>query len=98
MGKRRALTLLLVLVFFSLSLSGCYYYSAKKEMKSAESLLAELKNAGGPTKAPYEYCSAEKFLEISRGEFGESDWKHAQDFAGRSKAAAAAGLAEVKKK
>ncbi len=98
MSKRRALTLLLVLVFFSLSLSGCYYFSAKKEMKSAESLLAELKNAGGPTKAPYEYCSAEKFLEISRMEFGENDWKHAKGFASRSKAAAEAGLAEVKKK
>ena len=98
MNKRRALTLLLVLVFFSLSLSGCYYFSAKKEMKSAESLLAELKNAGGPTKAPYEYCSAEKFLEISRVEFSENDWKHSKDFASRSKAAAEAGLAEVKKK
>ncbi|OGP89468.1 MAG: hypothetical protein A2157_13505 [Deltaproteobacteria bacterium RBG_16_47_11] len=98
MSKRRALTLLLLLVFFSLSLSGCYYFSAKKEMKNAENLLMQLKNAGGLTKVPYEYCSAEKFLEISRMEFDENDFKHAKGFASRSKAAAEAGLAEVKKK
>ncbi len=96
--SKRSLILLLLLVFFSLSLSGCYYSAAKTEMKNAQNLLMELKNAGGPTKVPYEYCSAEKLLEISRFEFDESDYKHAQDFAGRSKAAAQAGLAEVKKK
>ncbi len=96
--RERGWVLLLALVFFSLSISGCYYSAAKTEMKNAENLLMELKNAGGPAKAPYEYCSAEKYLEISRQEFGESDFKHAQDFAGRSKAAAQAGLAEVKKK
>ncbi len=98
MSKGRILALLLILVFFSLSLSGCYYCAAKKEMKSAENLLMELKNAGGPAKAPYEYCSAEKFLEISRAEFAESDYGHARDFATRSKAAANAGLVQVKKK
>ncbi len=97
MSKGRILALLLILVFFSLSLSGCYYCAAKKEMKSAENLLMELKNAGGPAKAPYEYCSAESFLNISRAEFSESDYKHAQGFAARSKAAAEAGLTEVKK-
>ena len=96
--REKGWVLLLVLVFFSLSVSGCYYSHAKTEIKNAENLLMELKNAGGPAKAPYEYCSAEKLLEISRLEFGESDYKHAQDFAGRSKAAAQAGLAEVKKK
>ena len=96
--SKRGFCFLLVLVFFSLSLSGCYYFSAKKEMKNAASVLMELKTAGGATKVPYEYCSAEKFLEISKMEFDENDYKHAQDFAGRSKAAAQAGLAEVKKK
>ena len=96
--SKRGFCLLLVLVFFSLSLSGCYYFSAKKEMGNAQTLLDQLKNAGGPTKAPYEYCSAEKFLEISRMEFAENDFKHAQGFASRSKAAAEAGLAEVKKR
>ncbi len=95
-GKR--MCLLLALVFFFLSLSGCYYFSAKNEIKSAQGLVEELKNAGGPTKAPYEYCSAESFLAISKMEFGENDWKHAKGFASRSKAAAGAGLAEVKKK
>ena len=96
--RERGWVLLLALVFFSLSISGCYYSHAKTEMKNAENLLMELKNAGGPTKAPYEYCSAEKYLEISRQEFGESDYEHARSFATRSKAAAQAGLAEVKKK
>jgi hypothetical protein len=67
-------------------------------MKEAEGLLTELKNAGGPTKVPYEYCSAEKFLEVSRIEFDDNDFLHAKGFAGRSKAASQAGLAEVKKK
>ncbi len=95
-GKR--LCLLLSLVLLSPSLSGCYYFSAKNQIKSAQGLVDELKNAGGPTKAPYEYCSAESFLAISKMEFGETDFKHAKGFASRSKAAAEAGLTEVKKK
>lgn len=96
--SKRGFSLLLVLVFFSLSLSGCCYFSAKKEIKNAQGLVEELKSAGGPTKAPYEYCSAESFLAISKMEFGENDFKHAKGFANRSKAAAQAGLVEVKKK
>ncbi len=96
--RGRYICLLLLLVLFSFSLSGCYYFSAKNEIKSAQSLVEELKGAGGPTKVPYEYCSAESFLAMSKMEFGENDWKHAKGFAGRSKAAAEAGLAEVKKK
>jgi hypothetical protein len=95
--SKRSLALLLVLVFFSLSLSGCYF-AAKKEMKTAEGLITELKNAGGPAKVPYEYTSAEKLLEISTMEFNENDYSHAKDFAARSISAAKAGLAEVKKK
>ena len=96
--SKRGFSLLLVLVFFSLSLSGCYYFSARNEIRSAQGRLEELKNAGGPTKAPYEYCSAESFLTISKMEFNENDFKHARGFASRSKAAAEAGLTEVKKK
>ena len=94
---RRGLTLLIILAFFSLSLSGCYYFSAKKEMKSAEDLIGQLKSAGGPTKATYEYCSAEKLLEVSKMEFNENDYLHAKEFAVKSKSAAQAGLAAVKK-
>jgi len=97
MGKR-IWTFLFILVFFSFSLSGCYYFSATKEMKAAEQLISELKAAGGPTLVPYEYCSAEKFLENAKLEADQSDWKHARDFASRSKSAAEAGLAQVKKK
>jgi hypothetical protein len=95
--SRRGLALLVVLVFFSLSLSGCFYFEAKKEIKNAEATLAQLKSAGGPTKATYEYCSAEAFLGMSRQEFNESDYKHARDFATRSNSAGQAGLAAVKK-
>ena len=67
-------------------------------MKSAEKLIAELKGAGGEKLVPYEYCSAEKFLEISKMEADEGDWKQARGFAVRSKSAAQSGLAEAKKK
>ena len=96
--NRRIWMLLMVLAFLSFSLSGCYYFSAKNEIKSAEGMLSQLKAAGGENKVPYEYCSAESFLAISKLEFGENDFKHAKGFAGRSKSAAEAGLAEVKKK
>ena len=95
--SQRSWVLLLVLVFFSLSMSGCYYDAAKKEMKNAENLLAELKNAGGPAKAPYEYCSAESFLAVSKMEFNKNDFKHAKEHATRSISAGQAGLAAVKK-
>jgi hypothetical protein len=88
----------LVLVFFSFSLSGCYYFSARNEIKSAEKLLSDLKGAGGATLVPYEYCSAETFLEDAKLEFDHSHFKIAKGFASRSKAAAEAGLTGVKKK
>jgi hypothetical protein len=89
---------LFTLVFFTFSLSGCYYFSAKKEISNAEKLLAELKGAGGDKKAPYEYCSAEKFLEGARIEFSQNDFGPAKALADRSTSAARAGLAETKKK
>jgi hypothetical protein len=67
-------------------------------MKNAANLISELKGAGGPTLVSYEYTSAEKFLEVSRMEFRQFDYKAAKEFAERSKSAAEAGLAEVRKK
>jgi len=96
--SRRIWVYLLVLAFFSLFFSGCYYFSATKEMKEAEKSLSELKAAGGQTLVPYEYTSAEKFLDISRIEFSEPGYKPAAEFARRSKAASQAGLAEIQKK
>lgn len=89
---------LLVLVFFSFSLSGCGYFAARNEIKAAARATAELKGAGGATLAPYEYCSAESFLEVSKFVLEENSWKKSKEFATRSKSAAEAGLAEVKKK
>jgi hypothetical protein len=89
---------LVVLILFSFLLSGCYYFSAKKEIANAEKLLSELKTAGGERLVPYEYCSAEKFLEVSKIQFDENDYKTAKRFAEHSKSAAEAGLAETKKK
>ena len=96
--SKRIWAFLFILILFSSSLPGCYYFSATKEMKAAEQLISELKAAGGPTLVPYEYTSAEKFLEVSRLEYKESDYKSAKELATRSKSAAEAGLAQVKKK
>ena len=97
--NRRIWGCLAVFILFSFLLSGCYYFSAKKEIANAEKLLSELKGAGGETLTPYEYCSAEKFLEIAKTELrDEQDGKTAKGFAERSKSASEAGLAEVRKK
>jgi len=96
--SRRSNTFLLIVVFFAFSLSGCYYSAAKKEIANADKLVSELKGAGGEKQVPYEYCSAEKFLEVSRIEFDSNDFKAAKGFAERSKSSAEAGLAEIKKK
>jgi len=96
--RQRTWVLLSILIFLSVSISGCYYFSASREMKAAEKAFSELKAAGGQTLVPYEYCSAEKLLEVAKLEAVESDWKTVRDFAIRSKSAAAAGLAEIKKK
>jgi len=97
MGKRIC-TFLLALAFLSLTLSGCYYFSARNEIKEAEKLLIELKGAGGEKLVPYEYCSAESFLYGAKLEFDHNDFRIAKGFASRSKSASEAGLAEVKKK
>jgi hypothetical protein len=96
--SRRIWVLFLVLAFFSLSFSGCYYFSAKKEMNAAEKSFSDLKAQGGEKLVPYEYCSAEKFLEQSKMEANESDWKQAGIFATQSRSASEAGLAQIQKK
>ncbi len=86
---------LFLLCFFT---SGCYYFSANKEIGKADKLISELKGAGGEKKVPYEYCSAQGFLEASRVEFSQGDFGPARALAERSVSAAQAGLAEIKKK
>lgn len=86
-----------LLLSFVLVASGCYYHEARKEMDSAAQVLSQLKSAGGERLVPYEYTSAEKFLEVSRMEFDEYDYKTARDLAARSKAAGQAGLTGIKK-
>ncbi|NWF93804.1 MAG: hypothetical protein HXY46_12885 [Syntrophaceae bacterium] len=90
--------LLMGFVLLSFLLSGCYYFSAKREMKDAEKLILELKAAGGEKLAPYEYCSAGSNFGISQVEFYNNDFKGAQKFAEQSKSAAESGLTQVKKK
>ena len=85
-------------VLLSFLLSGCYYFSAKNEIKEAEHMVSQLKAQGGEKAAPYEYTSAEKFLEVARIEFSDNDFKVAKGFATRSKSAAEAGFAEISKK
>ena len=95
---KRSFAFLIVLIFFTLSLSGCYYFSATKEMKAAQQSLAQLKAAGGEKQVPYEYTLAEQYLEASKVEFSEPGYKPAAEFAKRSSAASQAGLAEIQKK
>ena len=90
--------LLLMLVLVSFFATGCYYFAARNEMKTAEKLISDLKGAGGETLVPYEYCRAKSFLEMANLEANENDWKQAEDFATRSKSAAEAGLSQIQKK
>jgi hypothetical protein len=96
--SKKVWTFFCLIVFLSFSLSGCYYFSAKKEIANAEKSLSELKGSGGEKRTPYEYCSAEKFLEASKIEYSQGDFGPAKGLAERSKSAAEAGLAEIKKK
>ena len=95
---RRVLVSVLIVCFLLPFISGCAYWPAKKEMGKAEAALAELKAKGGATKAPYEYCSAESFLQMSKMEFGENDFQRAKQFAITSQSASQAGLTEAQKK
>jgi hypothetical protein len=97
MGKW-ALRSFVILCLLSMALSGCGYFTVRKEIGNVEGMLSELKAAGGDKLVPYEYCSAESFLAVSKLEFGENDFKQAKIFVLRAKSAAEAGLAQVKKK
>lgn len=97
MMRRRIRVLLIFLLMVSSLISGCYYFSSMKEMDNAQRSFSELKAMDGLKLVPYEYTSAEKFLELSKMEFDENDFDAAQEFAARSKSAAEAGLSEVKK-
>ena len=95
---KRILALAMVIFLLSFFVSGCFYDKAMKAMNGAERSLSDLKAQGGEKLATYEYCLAEKLLEVAKQEAGESDWTHARDFADRSRAASDAGLAQVQKK
>jgi len=95
---KRIGTLAMVIFLLSFFISGCYYFSATKEMKAAQQSLAQLKAAGGEKQVPYEYSLAEQYLEASKVEFSEPGYKPAAEFAKRSSAASQAGLAEIQKK
>ena len=97
MMRKRTLGFLTILVIFLFLVSGCSYFSAKREMNNASRMVSELKGMDGLKLVPYEYTSAEKLLEISNKEFDQGDYFHAKGFAERSKSAAEAGLSEVKK-
>ena len=90
--------LLVFFALFSFVFSGCHYFSANKEMDSAWNLFTDLREKGGEKLVPYEYCSAEKFLEISKKEFNSNDFKTSEGFAKRSISASKAGLVEIQKK
>jgi hypothetical protein len=96
--KKRIWGCLAVFIIFSFLLSGCGLFYAKKEINNAEKLVSELKAAGGETKTPYEYCSAQTFLEAGRAEYNQGHMGPSKGFIERSKAAAQAGLNEIKKK
>ncbi len=96
--SRRIWVLLLVLAFFSLSFSGCFYPKAMTAMKAADKSLSDLKAQGGEKLVPYEYCLAERLLENAKMEASESDWSHARSFGDRSRAASEAGLAQIQKR
>jgi hypothetical protein len=97
MGKRNWV-LIGVIILIPLFLNGCGFYETRDQIRSAEKSLSDLKAAGGDKLVPYEYCSAETYLGISKMFYDKAQYKTAGEFVGRSKSASEAGLAEVKKK
>ena len=94
---KKLIVVVLVVFAFSFALSGCYS-ATRNQMQTAQKLISDLKAQGGEQKAPYEYWSAEKYLEVSGIEFNETGYGPAKEFADRSIAAAQAGLAKVRGK
>ena len=97
MGKRIGLSLT-VFILIAFLLSGCGFYETRDQMRSAEKSFADLKAAGGERLVPYEYCSAEAYLGISKMFYDKSQYKTAGEFVVRSKSASEAGLAGIKNK
>ncbi len=95
---RRTCYCLIVLILIPLLLSGCGFQEARDQIRSAERSFADLKAAGGEKLTPYEYCSAEAYLGMSKMFFDKAQYKASLEFVGRSKSASTAGLAEVHKK
>jgi len=71
--RKRTLGFLTIVLIFSFLISGCLLFRAER-MKSASQQLSELKGLDGAKKVPYEYCSAEKMLEVSNKEFAHGDY------------------------
>ena len=97
MSKRNGLFLMLF-VLIPFLLLGCGAQEARNQIQSAEKAFADLKTAGGEKLAPYEYCSAESYLGISKMFYSRTQYKNTMEFVARSKSASEAGLVEVKKK
>ena len=98
MGKWNLKLLLMTLCLLSFILSGCGYHATKKEIATVERMVSELKASEGDKLVPYEYCSAESFLQVSKYRFAENNFKQARIFLGRAKSAAETGLKKVKGK
>jgi len=97
MGKKMWL-FLVIFVLIPFLLFGCGFNEARNQIQSAEKSFADLKAAGGEKLAPYEYCSAEAYLGISKMFFDKAQYKNAGEFVARSKSASEAGLAGIQKK
>ena len=95
--RKKIWMLLGMAIIFSFLIVGCYKSSAMKERAAADQMLSELRTAGGAKLVPYEYTSAEKYLEVSDREFNEGDYKHSMNFAIQSKSIAESALAGIKK-
>ena len=94
---KRTCACLLALLFVGFSLFGCYHYAAKSQIKTTSGMLADMKARGGEKIVPYEYYSAETYLEGAQYELGENDHKDAKKLADRARAAAEQGLSLMKK-
>ncbi len=60
---------------------GC---GASNSLQQAQGSLVSAREAGAETKAPYEFSSAETYLQLAQHEFDEVDLKQAAIYAGKS--------------
>ena len=78
--RRRRIKMLLALCAAA-ALGGC---ASARTMEQARSSLAQAKEAGAETKAPYDYYAAAGYLGIAEHEYGEVDLSAAREFAKKS--------------